>query len=167
MNRMASFRQTLIDNSLTDLGAIGPKFTWNNKRDDQDNVMVRLDRYVADNFWIDNYPGHRVHNFNFYLSDHRPIRLDTNPTAADSPRSYTPKFTFEHKWVIEEDFEKIIEDGWGRLNSDWKLSEKLDHLAKTLSEWAKNKLGSLPKEIKRDKEELNKNLNEERKPFKA
>lgn len=43
----------------------------------------------------------------------------------------------------------------------------MDNLAKTLLSWAKNKIGSIPKEIKRVKEELNNNLNDERKPYKA
>lgn len=72
--------------------------------------MVRLDRFVANHHWIDNYPDYKVYNLDFYSSDHRPIRMNTNPNTMISIRDKIHRFTFEHKLIIEEDFEEIVGD---------------------------------------------------------
>lgn len=84
MTLMGSFREALIENSPTDLGVEGPTFTWNNKRKDQDNVMERLDRFVANQTWTDACPSFRVINMDYKGSDNRPIKLITNPSTAIS-----------------------------------------------------------------------------------
>ena len=45
---MAAFRDVLADCGLTDLGFVGLPFTYDNGRDGNANVKVRLDRAVAD-----------------------------------------------------------------------------------------------------------------------
>ncbi|XP_071681350.1 uncharacterized protein [Lolium perenne] len=45
--QMQSFRDCLADCELTDLGYKGYPFTWNNKRDGEANIQVRLDRGTA------------------------------------------------------------------------------------------------------------------------
>jgi hypothetical protein len=45
--QMKLFRDCLEDCNLLDLGFIGPKFTWTNKKSGDKNVKVRLDRAVA------------------------------------------------------------------------------------------------------------------------
>jgi hypothetical protein len=46
--QMAMFRDALNDCDLTDLGFTGLPFTYNNGREGDANVKVRLDRVVAD-----------------------------------------------------------------------------------------------------------------------
>lgn len=75
-----------------------------------------------------------------------------------------------HLWTqvdCEEDFEKLVKDIWDKRKSDDPLAKKLEDLASSLSNWAKAKVGSLSREIKRVKKNLNKTLNEERKQYDA
>lgn len=48
---MATFREVLEDCGLVDLGFMGLPFTYDNVRDGDANVKVRLDREVADTNW--------------------------------------------------------------------------------------------------------------------
>jgi hypothetical protein len=43
-SQMEAFQECLSDYGLTDLGFLGYEFTWNNKREGDDNIQVRLDR---------------------------------------------------------------------------------------------------------------------------
>lgn len=129
--------------------------------------MVRLDRFVADQTWIDNHPNFKVENLDFYSSDHRPIRLTTNPHNQTVSKGHSKRFTFEHYWTMEDDFETVVKDTWDNLSPDSSLGMKLDGMAKALTDWAKIKVGSIPKEIKRTKDKLDKILNDERKPYDA
>jgi hypothetical protein len=49
--QMADFRDTLFDCDLTDIGFSGLPYTYDNGRDGDANVKVRLDRAVADSAW--------------------------------------------------------------------------------------------------------------------
>ena len=49
--QMAAFRDVLADCGLLDLGFVGLPFTYDNGRDGNANVKVRLDRAVADTRW--------------------------------------------------------------------------------------------------------------------
>ncbi|KAF5468556.1 hypothetical protein F2P56_012699 [Juglans regia] len=51
--QMRAFRQLLDDCSLVDLGFEGPKFTWCNGRDAQHIISERIDRYLANQRWLD------------------------------------------------------------------------------------------------------------------
>lgn len=41
---MEGFRECLADIGLADLGFSGYQYTWDNKRDGDENIQVRLDR---------------------------------------------------------------------------------------------------------------------------
>lgn len=55
-NPMHEFRKALQDTKLHDLEVKGPKFTWDNKRQGTENILERVDRYVANFEWVFIYP---------------------------------------------------------------------------------------------------------------
>lgn len=44
---MLRFRNVLDCCDLMDMGYVGPKLTWDNRREDGANIQERLDRFVA------------------------------------------------------------------------------------------------------------------------
>lgn len=68
---------------------------------------------------------------------------------------------------MEEDFNSTIKFLWQQVSDEGKLHIKLEKLAKRLTEWANEKLGSLPKEIKKVRKNLKALLNSESKAYRA
>jgi endonuclease/exonuclease/phosphatase family metal-dependent hydrolase len=72
--QMAAFRDCLQICELKDIGFSVLPYTYENKRDGNHNVRVRLDRVVADDEWRDIYSASSVHLVS-PCSDHAPILL--------------------------------------------------------------------------------------------
>lgn len=51
MEHICSFRDTVEDCKLRDLGYTGSKFTWCNNMDEKAQVCERLDRFLANAQW--------------------------------------------------------------------------------------------------------------------
>ena len=72
---MVDFKLALEDCSLGDLGFIGPKFTWTNKRMDGGLTLVRLDRVVANIGWCEQHRGAEVFVLAVRALDHNPLQI--------------------------------------------------------------------------------------------
>lgn len=108
MSQMHNFHDALMDNGLSDLGAEGPSFTWINKRKEPYHIKERLDRFVANTEWINTFSSFEVKNLNFYGSDHRPIQITTKQADRSTIQSVQRRFMFEHKWLMEDNFDSQI-----------------------------------------------------------
>lgn len=78
---------------LLDLGAIGPKFSWTNKRHGWAHVKERLDRAIGNIEW-----RMKFFEANFYIlsaggSDHFPILFVPNPNACKLARPFGDSMT--------------------------------------------------------------------------
>lgn len=73
---MVAFRDVLADCGLTDLGFSGLPYTYDNGRDGDDNVKVRLDRAVACSEWRDLFGETVLHHLVSSRSDHCPLFLE-------------------------------------------------------------------------------------------
>lgn len=58
---------------LHDLPYTGPRFTWSNKRQGDNLIFARLDRFVCNQAWQSIFPHAEALNLEFAGSDHRPI----------------------------------------------------------------------------------------------
>lgn len=74
--QMANFRDVLNDCDLTDLGFVGLPFTFDNGREGDANVKVRLDRAVADTNWRDLFTDATLHHLVSSRSDHCSLLLE-------------------------------------------------------------------------------------------
>ena len=74
-NLMQEFRSVLLHCGLIDLGFIGNRFTWNNSREGDAYVHLRLDRACAMLEWQEIFPQAQVCHLIASYSDHIPILL--------------------------------------------------------------------------------------------
>ena len=61
---------------MCDLIIVGQRFTWMNKREDEDFVIKRLDRAFGSVEWVNKYLFYSLMNLPIVRSDHGPIILD-------------------------------------------------------------------------------------------
>lgn len=64
--------------SLFDVGRVGNKFTWHNKRKKKP-IFQRLDRAWVNMHWLNAFPSTNVHTFTRDSSDHNPIKVFSKP----------------------------------------------------------------------------------------
>lgn len=74
-NLMEDFRKALQDNSLSDMGWKGVKYTLSNKHFDETFTKERLDTFVAKLAWIDLFKNRLVEVLTARKSNHLPILL--------------------------------------------------------------------------------------------
>ena len=72
---MEGFKECLTDCSLIDLGFVGQHFTWCNGRIGEQCTLVRLDRIVVNEDWLNLFPEAKVFHRTMAASDHRLLNL--------------------------------------------------------------------------------------------
>lgn len=79
---MNEFHEVMNDCGLRDLGYIGNKFTWSNKRGKDSFIGLWLDRFLASYKWEIRFNSSHIRNFSTVGSDHSPILLEINSLFA-------------------------------------------------------------------------------------
>lgn len=130
---------------LKDLNFKGDIFTWCNRRHSDDQVSLRLDRFVANSAFLDIFPECLVSNLDWAKSDHKPIELCLDRFWGQKfiPKAARP-FKFEECWSHEDECYQIISrvGQWNiRGSSNQHLHHKLSKCAGALKDrgFKKNK----------------------------
>ena len=79
---MLLFHDYLEECGLIDLGFTGPKYTWTNKHDANNNIRVRLDRAVGNGALQAMFDDYRVENVITTSSDHLAISISLGVLSA-------------------------------------------------------------------------------------
>ncbi|XP_060212194.1 uncharacterized protein LOC132639792 [Lycium barbarum] len=127
---------------LTDLGFVGPKFTWCNNRGPGRRIWKRLDRICVNDQWLQHYQHNYIRNLSRTGSDHRPLLLKCHNEQQDIMRY----FKFLNLWTTQPDFLSIVQDTWNlhvQGNAMWRLKSKLQAVGKKLSQWSKESIGDI------------------------
>lgn len=132
-NQMDLFRECLEDCNLIDLGYIGPKFTWNNRQEGNNNVRVRLDRAVANGDFIQMFDEYQVENLVTSTSDHYAIKIAIGKHEQRRSTPFIEQFKYEAAWSRAEDYKSIVEQFW-REGYDGPIY-KFNLLGQTYKEW--------------------------------
>ena len=109
-DQMRNFRECLNEYGLFDLGFVGQRFTWCNGRFGEQRTLVRLDRVVADERWMELFPEAQVQHFSMSASDHCLLALFLRKKKPIKPTKR--RFMFEEMWVRDNSCRGIIESVW-------------------------------------------------------
>lgn len=94
---MEDIEEIVLINRLQDLGYRGLCFTWCNRREGNEYINERLDRFLATSEWSQIFlDSSVVHDFAAYLN-HRPIWINTEGQGRLIRGRRT--FRFESIWV--------------------------------------------------------------------
>ena len=150
LSDMLLFRETLDWCDLMDMGYVGPKLTWDNRRSGNANIQVRLDRFVANTRWRLKFRRAKVIVLDFWGSDHRALLLQLVPNRKKAFQRKSGGFRFEPLWAKHEDCSRIIEDLWQNLHLDGspdRLTTGLMSCAGALRSWGMRKFGNIPRRV--------------------
>nr|POF09034.1 hypothetical protein CFP56_14975 [Quercus suber] len=116
--QMKDFRECLSRCGLFDLGYVEQRHTWCNGRAGpagEQRTKLRLDRVVASESWIDNFPEASVHHVSMSISDHCLLSLFLHRRQPCKPAR--KRFLFEAMWIREAGCREVIEEAWDPLGS--------------------------------------------------
>lgn len=137
--RINEFQSCINNCQLTDLGYVGPKFTWCNKRFDGTLVYQRLDQCLGNNAWIHAFPEAVVQHLPRIRSDHSPILFCSHY----QPLSFSPRpFRCERFWLSQPDFLSVSKDVWAN-NHELPIFDTLHVLKDRLISWNKESFGNI------------------------
>ncbi|KAL0017636.1 hypothetical protein SO802_004705 [Lithocarpus litseifolius] len=109
INRALEFKAVLDSCNFVNLGFVGPKYTWTNKRQLADLILERIDRCFANPLWRVLYPEAVVTHLPRIYSDHHPVLIKLckpNPDRANRP------FRFQSMWLLHPDFSRVVKEAW-------------------------------------------------------
>ena len=136
------------------LGVKGLFWTFKKKVVGGTFTRVRLDRALGSAGWSAQFPLASFSHLTAATSDHCPIFLEINEPGAPSGRR---GFRYEPMWETHEQWQETILEKWSSKHSGHTVEEiqrKLTALATDLSKWNKDSFGSVRKEIRALKLEL-------------
>ncbi|KAF7843712.1 reverse transcriptase [Senna tora] len=107
-SRIREFKDCVDTCGLFDLGYVGQKYTWCNKRDGN-LVYCRLDRFLANGEWVNSFPNSVNHHLPRIKSDHCPILLNYSP---DPTPTLKRPFRCEKIWLNQPGFANIVREVW-------------------------------------------------------
>ena len=152
--QIQAFRDTIDICMLQDLGYSGHFWTFEKKVVGGSYTRCRLDRALANAGWMNKFPMASVSHLTCATSDHAPILVE----FGDTDRLQAQKsFKYEVMWESHEGFKDVVLADWEASPpclSVEDLKQKLQTISQGLVKWSRDTFGSVRKEIKRLKKEL-------------
>lgn len=130
--KMQKYKETMDACGLHDLGFIGSKYTWFNKRKSYP-ILERLDRGWACDKWTLSFPDATVNNLPRLSSDHNPVLISLKKSI---PLNRNKFFKFELMWMQNRTFDPWLRQKWATL--DLNMYNKLNDLSREIPVWALN-----------------------------
>ena len=137
INRSLAFKDCLDKCSMVDMGFSGPRYTWTNKRDINNLIIERIDRFFMNPDWYVMYPNARVTHLPRCHSDHCPVLMEALPISIIK---LNRPFRFQEFWLSDISFPTIVSKAW---NGNTELEESIDYFSKDATAWNKNHFGNI------------------------
>ncbi|XP_075669878.1 uncharacterized protein LOC142639611 [Castanea sativa] len=109
VNRALQFKECLDACSMIDIGFLGPRFTWTNRREIQALIQEMIDRFFVNSQWCLMYLEARVVHLTRCHSDHCPILMELQPRLHENKRKL---FKFQSCWLSDCNFPTIVSQAW-------------------------------------------------------
>ena len=160
---MAAFQDAVNDCGFTDLGFHGLPFTWDNRQEGDRNVKVRLDRALGDSRFMAELGDSEVFHLPLAESDHAGLLVEVRQreTSDRWSRKRPKPFRYENMWKSHGEYTDFVNSSWdpGPGPADLSAAARaLTSLQASLKSWDHEVFGSVKKQIK----QLRKELEEER-----
>ncbi|MQL99123.1 hypothetical protein Taro_031842 [Colocasia esculenta] len=149
LQSMVDFNAFMHASSLVNAEFVGSPFTWVNNCTVQASIKARLDRFLMNSAFVNNYQGFNVNHLIKCTSDHSPllasIVTDTRPPA---------RFVFQAMWTYHDSFLDVIKLTWNEYTT-WHPNPfttffmKLKAVKQALRVWNKNTFGNVENNVKR------------------
>lgn len=110
-----SLAKLLMTVNLIDMGFVGDKFTWTNRRGGNKFIQERLDRCFCFLEWRTRFPDVLVEHLEYEESDHCPMMLNIEKGAKGERHRQDKglgRVHFEEFWTYQEDFHEVISRNW-------------------------------------------------------
>lgn len=117
-------------------------------------MKEKLDRYLANEFWLDKFSKASAINCGFYGSNHRAVKIMLNHSKWVPKVVKNKKFIFENKWLLEDNFVAEAKKCWEQAGNSNNLPVKLRECSIRLQEWATTEAGNSKKKIQKVMKEI-------------
>lgn len=107
---IADFQACVNDCDVTDLAAIGCKFTWSNNQLGDSRVMTKIDRCLINDAWLDLFPHSFVNFQPATSSDHSPALISFDNDQGSTKKS----FIFFDMWCQHDSFNEVVKETWDK-----------------------------------------------------
>ena len=108
-----AFHDFVANAGTTELGFIGPRFTWSNRRGGSSIIMERLDQGCCNREWQKLFPKARILHLIAPSSNHKPIRMDTTMEFNNQNRPYR----FEAMSIQDPSCAEVVTFGGNNLKA--------------------------------------------------
>jgi hypothetical protein len=123
---MRDFQEAVKYCQFEDLGLTGPRFTWQNERDEGLFSQERLDRAFGNTDWCGLYPKAHVEVMVECSSDHAPLCISCS-SSRGGVRQKPRCFRYEAGWSKKAGPKEIIKQVWRQkesINNSWQESKR-------------------------------------------
>ena len=131
LNRAMEFKDCLDNCNFLDLGFVGPKFTWTNKRPLTNLILERLDRCFANPRWRMLYPEATITHLPRTFLDHCPVLIEVIGSRTNVVNTI---------WLLHPQFPKVVEDAW---SGDRSLLAAISEFTTRVKKWNYEVFGNL------------------------
>ncbi|KAL8507343.1 hypothetical protein ACS0TY_018040 [Phlomoides rotata] len=129
------FRAFLDEAHLHDMDTVGSQFTWVTRQSNLGYMAARLDRVLVNDDFLDLWQTTFATVLPRVSSDHHPILLRLQATAAQVVRP----FRFQQMWTTHSSFLPLVATSWSLTvttsNHIQRFTQKLKRLKVTLKVW--------------------------------
>lgn len=94
---------------MLDLGFVGLKYTWTNRRPITSLILERIDRFFTNPGWRLLYLEAIVTHLHRTCSDHCPVLVELCKLSANH---FNKPFCFQTMWLLHPNFYRVVQQAW-------------------------------------------------------